>query len=105
MNAFLISSICLDRRPERRPLLHPPGVSVLVACYNEAAHIGETILSLSRQDFTGCLQVIILDDGSTDASVSVAREAIARAKAPARFSFHIVAGGPTYSPRSARISS
>jgi biofilm PGA synthesis N-glycosyltransferase PgaC len=92
MNAFLIASICLDRRPARQPLARPPGVSILVACFNEAEHIGETILSLSRQDYAGALQVIILDDGSTDDSVQRARAAIAGACAPERFTFHVVVG-------------
>jgi biofilm PGA synthesis N-glycosyltransferase PgaC len=92
MNAFLIASICFDRRPERCPLAHPPGVSILVACYNEAEHIADTILSLSRQDYAGPLQIMILDDGSTDDSIQRARESIAGCGAPARFDFNIVIG-------------
>jgi biofilm PGA synthesis N-glycosyltransferase PgaC len=92
MNSFLITSICLDRRPLRHPLANPPGVSILVACYNEGAHIAETILSLSRQDYAGPLEVIILDDGSTDDSVKNAREAIAECHIPARFDFHVIVG-------------
>ncbi len=79
MNAFLISSILMDRRPERRHLDRYPGVSILVACYNEAPNIAATIDSLARQGYAGAMRVLILDDGSTDASVEAATVAIAAA--------------------------
>lgn len=79
MNAFLISSILMDRRPERRQLDRYPGVSILIACYNEAPNIAETIDSLARQGYAGFMQVLILDDGSTDGSVAAAEAAIAKA--------------------------
>ena len=79
MNAFLISSVLMDRRPERRHLDRYPGVSILVACYNEAANITATIDSLARQGYAGAMQVLILDDGSTDGSVAAAQAAIANA--------------------------
>lgn len=43
----------------------PPAVSVIMAAYNGAALIGETIASLRRQSFTD-FEVIIVDDCSTD---------------------------------------
>ena len=92
MNSFLIASICLDRRPPRQQLAGYPGVSVLVACYNESEAIAETILSLARQDYPGQLQILILDDGSTDDSMRHARAAIAASNAPARFHFQVVTG-------------
>jgi len=48
MNAFMISSLSFDRRPERRPLLQYPGITILVAAYNEAAAINDTLTSLAR---------------------------------------------------------
>jgi biofilm PGA synthesis N-glycosyltransferase PgaC len=44
MNAFLVASLLLDRRPAVRE--YPaglPGVTVLVAAYNEEAHIASTM--------------------------------------------------------------
>ncbi len=79
MNAFLISSILMDRRPERRQLDHYPGISILVACYNEGPNIAATIGSLADQGYAGAMQVLILDDGSTDGSVAAAEAAIAAA--------------------------
>ena len=76
MNAFLISTILLDRRPARHVPAQYPGVTVLVACYNEAGNIGDTIGSLARQAYPGAMTVLVLDDGSTDDSVERAQAAI-----------------------------
>lgn len=79
MNAFLIASILMDRRPERRYLDRYPGISILVACYNEEASIAATIGSLAAQGYGGAMQILILDDGSTDGSLAAAEAAIASA--------------------------
>ncbi len=76
MNAFLITSLLLDRRPKRQAPLIYPGVTVLVAAYQEEAAIAETIKSLSRENYPGPLEILILNDGSTDATVEKASEAI-----------------------------
>src|SRR3546814_8479350 len=76
MNAFLISTILLDRRPVRRVPVHYPSVTVLVACYNEGGTIEHTIDSLAQQGYPGAMTVLVLDDGSTDDSVERARAAI-----------------------------
>ncbi len=72
MNAFLVSSLLLDRRPAVRdtgPAL--PGITILVAAYNEAENIASTIDSIARQRYPGPLQVIVINDGSTDATAAV----------------------------------
>src|SRR3546814_12354971 len=73
MNAFLISTILLDRRPVRRVPMHYPSVTVLVACYNEGGNIEHTIDSLAQQGYPGAMTVLVLDDGSTDDSVERAQ--------------------------------
>lgn len=76
MNAFLVGTILFDRRPtHQRPRLYP-GVSVLVACYNEAANTRDTLTSLAAQTYPGDLEILILNDGSTDATSAEARAAI-----------------------------
>ena len=63
MNAFLIASLLLDRRPARtKPSRYPP-VSVLIAAYNEEASIADTLRSLANQDYPGGFEVIVIDDG------------------------------------------
>jgi len=67
MNAFLIASLLLDRRPAiRLPATALPGISILVAAYNEAASIESTIHSIAAQHYPGPLEVIVVNDGSTD---------------------------------------
>jgi biofilm PGA synthesis N-glycosyltransferase PgaC len=67
MNAFLIASLLLDRRPRiRAPIEGLPGITILVAAYNEAENIASTIESIARQDYPGPMQVVVIDDGSTD---------------------------------------
>lgn len=78
MNAFLIGSILSDRRPSRREFAVYPDLCVLVACYNEGANIEDTLLSLSRQDYVGRVEVVVIDDGSSDDSLSIAQTAAAR---------------------------
>jgi len=82
MNAFLSASILMDRRPARRELEHYPPIAVLVACYNEEGSIGDTLESLSRQHYPGEVEVLVLDDGSRDGSVAIARAASARFSRP-----------------------
>jgi len=67
MNAFLIASLCLDRRPAIRvSQAQLPGISILVAAYNEVESIRSTIDSIAAQGYPGDLEVIVINDGSTD---------------------------------------
>ena len=51
MNAFLMASLLLDRRPPRAKVERLPGVTVLVPCYNESAAVADTVGSLARQRY------------------------------------------------------
>ena len=82
MNAFLIGSILSDRRPSRREFAVYPDLCVLVACYNEAENIDDTLLSLARQDYAGQVEVVVIDDGSTDDSLTIAQSAAGRLSRP-----------------------
>lgn len=67
MNAFLVSSLLLDRRPPVRVGTgRMPGVTILVAAYNEQDSIASTIESIGRQVYDGPVQVIVINDGSRD---------------------------------------
>jgi biofilm PGA synthesis N-glycosyltransferase PgaC len=78
MNTFLIASLLLDRRPQRRIPSHYPGVTVLVAAYQEADAIEDTLRSIALVDYGGPLEVLILNDGSTDGTAQIARDACDR---------------------------
>ncbi|MBO2455626.1 glycosyltransferase [Actinomadura barringtoniae] len=58
-----------DRRP--RPPYHPP-VSVIVPAYNEEAGIAATIRSLLGTDYPAPVEVIVVDDGSSDRTPEIA---------------------------------
>ena len=76
MNAFLVSTLLLDNRPRRALPARYPGVTVLIAAYNEADAIGDTLRSVLHQHYPGEVEVIVVDDGSTDATVAVARQVV-----------------------------
>lgn len=94
MNTFLIATIMLDRRPKRSAIAHYPDITILVACYNEAANIARTIASLALQKYPGRMEILILDDGSTDATAGAARAAILAAVPAPEHVFRVVEGGP-----------
>ena len=50
-------------------------VSVIVPARNAAAPLRRALAALSRQDFEGDLELIVVDDGSTDGTADVARAA------------------------------
>ncbi len=75
MNAFLVGSILVDRRPRRIEGGAQPDICVLVASYNEGDNIAETLASFGRQDYPGQIEVVVIDDGSTDDSLAIARAA------------------------------
>ncbi|WP_444634779.1 glycosyltransferase [Cupriavidus oxalaticus] len=75
MNAFLIASLAMDRRPPRRPLDDYPPLTILIAAYNEEASILDTLASIERQNYPAPLQVIVINDGSRDATASLVRGA------------------------------
>lgn len=71
MNAFLLSSLLMDRRPPRVALASYPGLTILVAAYNEAGSIAGTIESIEKQSYPGPYEVIVIDDGSTDSTAAI----------------------------------
>ena len=78
MNGFLAISIALDRRPPRREI-HPhdyPAITILVAAYNEEQNILSTIHSLSKQQYLGKLQVIVVNDGSRDRTAALVKSVL-----------------------------
>jgi biofilm PGA synthesis N-glycosyltransferase PgaC len=89
MNAFLLTTLSLDRKPPRRAPSSYPGATILVAAYNEAAAIRDTLASLAAQDYPGPFQVLVLNDGSTDDTVLLAEIALAELQFPSNASVRI----------------
>jgi poly-beta-1,6-N-acetyl-D-glucosamine synthase len=74
MNMFLVVSLLQDRRPGRiTPSEYPP-LTILIAAYNEEASITDTLRSIAAQNYPAPLQVIVLDDGSTDATARAVQD-------------------------------
>ena len=76
MNMFLVVSLLLDRRPERRQPDSYPGVTILIAAYQEEAAIADTLKTIAAEDYSGPLEVLVLNDGSTDRTAEVAQRAV-----------------------------
>jgi biofilm PGA synthesis N-glycosyltransferase PgaC len=75
MNAFLFSSLIMDRRPARRKLETYPPVTILTAAYNEEAMILETLQGIELQHYNSPLEVIVINDGSTDRTAEILEKA------------------------------
>jgi len=71
MNAFLVVGLLLDRRPSRAPITNYPGITVLVAAYNEEGSILATLASLDKQDYPAPLEVLVINDGSADGTIAL----------------------------------
>lgn len=67
MNAFMVASLWLDRRPPRKPKHERyPAITILIAAYNEENNILSTLESIDRQDYPGDMTTIVINDGSKD---------------------------------------
>jgi biofilm PGA synthesis N-glycosyltransferase PgaC len=75
MNAFITAGLLFDRRPKREALSTYPGLSILVAAYNEEDSILSTLDSIERQNYPGPLEVFVINDGSTDGTMDRLRTA------------------------------
>lgn len=51
-----------------------PLVSIVVRCYNEEEHIGRLLSGISEQTIADETEIIVVDSGSTDATVSIASQ-------------------------------
>ena len=71
MNAFLVASLLLDRRPQRQTPSRYPSLSILIAAYNEEASIADTLRSIANQDYPGTFEVFVIDDGSRDRTAAI----------------------------------
>jgi biofilm PGA synthesis N-glycosyltransferase PgaC len=63
-----------ERRPDFDPTDGWPGVTVLIPAYNEEAVIATSVQAAEASDYPD-FEVLVLDDGSTDRTADVAREA------------------------------
>lgn len=82
INAFLIAGLLYDWRPKFMPLDDPPGLTILIAAFNEERTIESTLESIYRQNYNGALQIIVIDDGSQDQTTEVVERLILQVSRP-----------------------
>ncbi|HEY2026711.1 MAG TPA: glycosyltransferase, partial [Gemmatimonadaceae bacterium] len=68
----------LRHQDRAAPVTFTPGVSVIVPAYNEEKVVVQTISSLLNQRYAGALEIVVVDDGSTDDTSSIVLEAYGR---------------------------
>ena len=71
MNAFLLGSLVLRPSLTRRRPPQYAGISLLIAAYQEEQAIAETLRSIREVRYRGELEILVLDDGSTDRTSAV----------------------------------
>lgn len=74
MYMFLILNYLFDRRKVLFEHKGKPFISILIAAYNEEKCIGKTLRSLKKQDYAGEIEIILIDDGSSDETIKIAQE-------------------------------
>jgi biofilm PGA synthesis N-glycosyltransferase PgaC len=74
INAFMVFSLLMDKRPVRKHLDTYPPITILIAAYNEEAVIPDTFESIAKQNYPGLLEVILIDDGSKDQTHAVCNQ-------------------------------
>jgi biofilm PGA synthesis N-glycosyltransferase PgaC len=70
MNAFLLASLLQERRRKRRRPLFYPGVTVLVAAFQEEEAIAATLQSVRDAGYPGSIELLVVDDGSADGTAA-----------------------------------
>jgi biofilm PGA synthesis N-glycosyltransferase PgaC len=90
MNAFLSMSLVLDRRPPRLAFQEYPGVTVLIAAYNEQEAIRATLESIAQTDYSGPLEVMVINDGSSDETAARVRTSIEEIETPSNVSLRLL---------------
>ena len=76
---LFIGVLAIYQRLSRHQVRHAPGdfapgVSIIVPAYNEEKVILQTIASLLAQKYAGPLEIVVVDDGSKDATMAVVVE-------------------------------
>ena len=66
MNAFLLATLALRPSQLKQEPEHWPGLTILVAAYQEEQLIANTLENLAAMTYPGQIEVIVIDDGSTD---------------------------------------
>ncbi|MFD1175165.1 glycosyltransferase [Paenibacillus puldeungensis] len=75
MNAFMVSSLLLDRQPPLMQSNPKLPITVLIACHNEEKSIHTTLSYVVKQEYEGRIEVIVIDNNSSDRTAEAAKAA------------------------------
>lgn len=75
LNAFLVSSLLLDRYVDFRMTFPEEAITIIVAAHNEESVIRSTLKYISQQSYEGIIQTIVVDNNSHDNTSAVALQA------------------------------
>jgi cellulose synthase/poly-beta-1,6-N-acetylglucosamine synthase-like glycosyltransferase/peptidoglycan/xylan/chitin deacetylase (PgdA/CDA1 family)/spore germination protein YaaH len=60
--------------PEEAP--YRPPISIIIAAYNEAKVIQATLRSVADTDYPGIIEIVVIDDGSTDQTAAEVKKSV-----------------------------
>lgn len=75
MNAFQTATLLMRPRPAYQQPEQYPALSILIAAYNEAPNIARALQSIRQQRYAGEIEVIVIDDGSSDGTAACVAQA------------------------------
>lgn len=70
INAFLLVSLILDKQPQIKDDDPKIDVTLLVAAFNEENTIYNTLSYIDKQDYSGDIRIIVIDNNSSDATAA-----------------------------------
>jgi biofilm PGA synthesis N-glycosyltransferase PgaC len=73
LNVFLLLSLLSYRQPPLKLDGNFPAVSILIAARNEEKNLPETFRGLAGQGYPAEIEIIVIDDGSTDGTLNYLR--------------------------------
>lgn len=75
LNTFLVVSLIMDRQPPLKDEYPLEDITILIAAKNEADKIENTLSYIAKQDYTGKYKILVIDNGSDDATAANAAKA------------------------------
>ncbi|MFT5873572.1 MAG: biofilm PGA synthesis N-glycosyltransferase PgaC [Clostridium sp.] len=78
LNTFLIISLIMDKQTPLKNENPSDDITILIAARNEAGAIADTLSYIATQDYNGACKILVIDNGSDDATASNAIKEAAR---------------------------
>lgn len=92
ITSFMVFSLLMDKQPPFKEINPNIDITILIAAWNEEHQIRDTLRQISIQNYDGNIDVILVDNNSTDQTRTIATEAAAEYGIPLRIYFEDKAG-------------